>query len=199
MADRVKVSPLQTPIFRAIWLANFASNLGAMIQVVGASWAMTSMTTSPQRIALVQSSTALPVMLLSLLGGALADCLDRRRMMLGAQLFMLVISMTLSLCTWQGSLTPEALLAFTFLIGSGYAINNPAYQASVADMVPQGTLSAAIGLNSMSFNLARGVGPALGGMIIATLGIAAAFLVNALSFAGTIVVLSRWRPECKPT
>jgi predicted MFS family arabinose efflux permease len=137
-------------------------------------------------------------MLLSLLGGAMADCLDRRRMMLSAQLFMLLVSMALSICTWQESLTPEALLAFTFLIGSGYAIHHPAYQASVADMVPRSALSAAIGLNSMSFNLARGLGPAMGGAIVATCGIAAAFLVNAMSFLGTIVVLMRWRPDYQP-
>jgi MFS family permease len=191
-------SPLALPIFRAVWLASMASNFGGLIQSVGASWMMTSLTASPQMIALVQASTSLPIMLLSLWAGAVADNLDRRKVMLAAQLFMLVVSVTLAVGAWSGILTPWLLLIFTFLIGCGTAVNGPAWQASVGDMVPRSALPSAVALNSMGFNIARSVGPAIGGVIVAAAGAAAAFLTNAVSYIGLIVVLARWRPDLPP-
>ncbi|RYY25260.1 MAG: MFS transporter [Sphingomonadales bacterium] len=191
-------SPFRIPLFRAIWLASLASNFGGLIQSVGASWTMTSMGASPQLIALVQTSVALPIVLLSLWAGAVADNLDRRRVMLGAQCFMLITSATLSFAAWSGWLTPWSLLAFTFLIACGTAINGPAWQASVGDIVPRAALPNAVALNSMGFNIARSTGPAIGGAIIAAAGAAAAFLANALSYIGLIIVLARWRPNLPP-
>lgn len=191
-------SPLSIPIFRAIWIASMASNFGGLIQSVGASWMMTSLAASPQMIALVQASTTLPIMLLSLWAGAVADNLDRRRVMLAAQGFMLVVSVGLAVCAWAGWLSPWLLLSFTFLIGCGTAINGPAWQASVGDMVPRSVLPSAVALNSMGFNIARSVGPALGGAIVAAAGAAAAFLTNALSYIGLIAVLARWKPDYAP-
>jgi len=188
-------SPLQLPIFRAVWIASLVSNFGGLIQSVGASWMMTSLTGSPQMVALVQASAALPFMLLALLAGAVADNLDRRRVMLIAQCFMLLASITLALFAWQGWLNPWLLLSFTFLIGCGTTMNGPAWQASVGDMVPRAQLPGAVALNSMGFNIARSVGPAVGGAIVAAGGAAAAFLANALSYIGLIVVLYRWRPQ----
>ncbi|RYD86283.1 MAG: MFS transporter, partial [Sphingomonadales bacterium] len=130
-------SPLRIPLFRGVWAASLFSNFGGLIQAVGASWMMTSLSGSPQMIALVQASTSLPIMLLSLWAGAVADNMDRRRVMLSAQFFMLLVSALLALGTWAGLLTPWLLLAFTFLIGCGTAINGPAWQASVGDMVPR--------------------------------------------------------------
>lgn len=172
-----------------------ASNFGGLIQSVGASWMMTSLATSPQMVALVQASTSLPIMLLSLLAGAIADNLDRRVVMLCAQGFMLVISTLLAVCAWANLLSPITLLAFTFLIGCGTAINGPSWQASVGDMVPRPSLPGAVALNSMGFNIARSVGPALGGAIVAAAGVAAAFAINAASYVGLIAVLARWRPN----
>ena len=186
------------PIFRAVWIASMASNFGGLVQAVGASWMMTSLAPSPQLVALVQASTSLPIMLFSLWAGAVADNLDRRAVMLCAQAFMLVTSIALTLCAWGGVLTPVLLLAFTFLIGCGTAINGPAWQASVGDMVPRAALPGAVALNSMGFNIARSVGPALGGAIVAAAGVAAAFAVNAVSYVGLIVVLARWRPATPP-
>ena len=175
-----------------------ASNFGGLIQSVGASWMMTSLAASPQMIALVQASTTLPIMLLSLWAGAVADNLDRRRVMLAAQGFMLSVSVALAVCAWMGLLSPWLLLSFTFLIGCGTAFNGPAWQASVGDMVPRSVLPSAVALNSMGFNIARSVGPAIGGAIVAVAGAAAAFLTNALSYIGLIAVLARWKPDYAP-
>ncbi|KQN00325.1 MFS transporter [Sphingomonas sp. Leaf25] len=198
IATATPTRPLSIPIFRAIWIASMASNFGGLIQSVGASWMMTSLASSPQMIALVQASTTLPIMFFSLWAGAVADNLDRRRVMLAAQGFMLAVSVLLAVCAWQGVLTPWLLLTFTFLIGCGTAINGPAWQASVGDMVPRSVLPSAVALNSMGFNIARSLGPAIGGAIVAAAGAAAAFLTNALSYIGLIVVLARWRPTRAP-
>ncbi|BBK30088.1 putative MFS family arabinose efflux permease [Stella humosa] len=188
------LSPLQSPVFRVVWLASLASNFGGLIQSVGASWMMTHIGTT-EMVALVQASVSLPIMLLSLPAGALADNVDRRVLMLVAQGFMLAVSVALSIAAWLGLMTPWVLLLFTFLIGCGAALNGPAWQASVSDMVPRRDLAGAVALNSMGYNLARSVGPAIGGLIVAAAGAAAAFTVNAFSYLGLIYVLARWRPE----
>lgn len=140
------------------------------------------MTESHRMVALVQSSNTLPIMVLSLVSGALADSLDRRRIMLVAQLFMFAVSVALALVAWAGWLSPWLLLGFTFVIGAGVALFNPAWQASIGDLVPRADVAGAVGLNSMGFNLARSVGPAIGGAIVAAAGAAAAFAVNAASY-----------------
>ncbi|MBS0563297.1 MAG: MFS transporter [Proteobacteria bacterium] len=192
--QRPTFSPLRNPAYRSLWAAIMVSNLGGLIQTVGAGWLMTSLTPSQDMIALVQSSNTLPIMALSMIGGALADSYDRRRLMIGAQMFMVVVSAALALAAWQGQLTPWMLLGFTFLIGAGTALNNPAWQASVGDIVGRADLPAAVSLNSMGFNLMRSVGPALGGLIVAAFGAAAAFGVNALSYLPLVGALVRWRP-----
>lgn len=192
------LSPLRYPVFRAVWFASILSNFGALIQSVGAAWMMISIADSANMVALVQASVALPVMILSLLAGALADNRERRSVMLGAQLFMLVVSVALAACAWGGFMTPWLLLLFTFLIGCGSAFNAPAWQASVGDMVPRTELPGAIALNSLAFNIARSVGPAIGGAVVAAAGAAAAFAVNAASYVALIAVLARWRAPSAP-
>jgi MFS family permease len=192
------LAPLRFPVFRSVWLASTVSNLGGLIQSVGASWMMTSIADSANMVALVQASVTLPIMLLSLIAGAMADSLDRRKVMLGAQVFMLCVSIGLSIVAWSGAITPWLLLLFTFLIGCGAAFNAPAWQASVGDMVPRSHLAGAVALNSMGFNIARSVGPAIGGAIVAAAGAAVAFAVNAMSYIALIAVLSRWRPQTAP-
>ena len=187
------LSPLRYPVFRSVWAASTLSNLGGLIQSVGASWLMISIAHSADMVALVQASLSLPVVLLSLIAGAMADNFDRRKMMLGAQLFMLGVSVALMVCAWIGLITPWLLLLFTFAIGSGGAFNAPAWQASVGDMVPRAELPGAVALNSMGFNIARSLGPAIGGIIVAAAGAAAAFAVNAVSYIALIAVLARWR------
>ena len=176
-------------------MASLASNFGGLIQSVGASWMMMSIGGSAQMVALVQASATLPFMLLALAAGAIADNADRRKVMLSAQFFMLSVSIILAALAWFGAITPWLLLTFTFLIGCGTALNGPAWQASVGDMLPREDLPGAVALNSMGFNIARSVGPAIGGAIVAAAGAAAAFTVNALSYISLIFVLLRWRTE----
>lgn len=192
------LSPLRFPVFRRVWTASLFSNFGSLIQSVGAAWLMLTLTGQADMVALVQTSTALPVMLLSLLAGAMADNLDRRHVLLAAQAFLLLVSVALAACAYAGWLTPWLLLLFTFLIGCGNAFNAPAWQASVQDMVPRPQLAGAVALNSMGFNLARSTGPALGGAIVAAFGAAMAFAVNAVSYIGLMLVLWRWRPVREP-
>ena len=186
-------SPFQTPIFRNVWIASLASNFGSMIQSVGAAWLMTSIASSADMVALVQTAVALPILMWSLVSGALADGFDRRRIMLAAQLFMLIVSLALALFAWVGWMSPWLLLTFTFLLGCGAAFNAPAWQASVGDMVPRAQLAHAVAINSMGFNIARSLGPAIGGIIVAAAGAAMAFVINALSYIGLLVVLVRWK------
>ncbi|MGY6519367.1 MAG: MFS transporter [Lysobacteraceae bacterium] len=192
------LAPFRHGIFRSVWIATLASSFGGMIQGVGAAWLMVALAASAQMVTLVQASMTLPIVLLALVAGALADAFDRRRLMLVAQVFMLVVSAVLAATAWLGLVTPWLLLVFTFLIGCGAALNAPAWHASVGSMVPRQDLPSAIALNSMGFNVARSVGPALGGVIVAVVGAAAAFTVNALSYIGLIVVLGRWRPAPEP-
>ncbi len=195
-AGTAPLRPFRHAVFRDVWIANLVSRFGGLIQSVGASWLMVSLGASATMISLVQTSTTLPIMLFSLLAGALADTFDRRRLMLVAQAFMLVVSILLSVAAWLDALTPWLLLVFTFLIGTGAALNGPAWQASVGDMVPRDDLPSAVALNSMGFNVARSTGPAVGGLIVAGFGAAAAFAVNAASYLGLLFVLARWRsPE----
>ncbi|KFC72940.1 MFS permease [Bosea sp. LC85] len=186
--------PLRQPIFRAVWFASLASNFGGMIQSVGAAWLMTSIASSADMVALVQASTTLPIMMFSLAAGAISDNFDRRKIMLTAQGFMFTVSVALAVSAWFGVITPWLLLSLTFLLGCGTALNGPAWQSSVGEMVPRRDLPAAITLNSVGFNIARSVGPALGGFIVAAAGVVASFTVNALSYVGLVTVLARWNP-----
>ncbi|MGI2033025.1 MFS transporter [Rhizobium panacihumi] len=196
MPDRVSpLAPFSHQTFRTVWFASISSNLGGLIQAVGAAWMMTSISNSQDMVALVQSSTTLPIMLFSLVSGALADNYNRRGIMLTAQIFMLVVSCLLTLCAYLDVLTPWSLLTFTFLIGCGVALNNPSWQASVGDMVPRDILPAAVTLNSVGFNITRSVGPAIGGAIVAGAGAAAAFAANTVSYLALIYALARWRPQ----
>lgn len=187
--------PLQHQTYRRLWLATTTSNLGGLIQAVGAAWLMTTLTTSQTMVSLVQASNTLPIMAFSLIAGALADTHNRRRILIFAQTGMVLAAAALGLAAWTGGLTPWMLLAFTFLIGCGSALYNPSWQASMADFVPRADLPNAVSLNSMSFNMMRSVGPAAGGLIVATAGPAVAFAINMLLTLPLIGALARWRPD----
>lgn len=189
------LAPFSNPVFRSLWFATLVSNLGGLVQAVAAGWTMTTLTDSEQMVALVTASTTLPIMGLSLLAGVLADNYDRRKIMLAAQIMMLVVSVGLTLATYFDLLTPWLLLAFTFVIGCGGALHNPSWQATVGDIVPREQVPAAVTANSMSFNLMRSIGPALGGFIIVVAGAAAAFAVNAISYVALILALVLWRKQ----
>lgn len=188
-------SPLRTPLFRAFWLAVLASQIGTWMQNAGAAWLMTSLSHSPALVALMQTATSLPVFLLGLPAGALADILDRRRLLLACQLWMLAAALTLAVVTLTGAITPALLLALTFAIGLGVALSGPAWQATAPYLVPPSELPGAVALNGVAVNLGRAVGPAVGGLLLAAAGTAAVFFANSLSFVGLIVVAGLfWHP-----
>lgn len=187
------LAPFRHRIFLAIWLASLVSNFGSLIQAVGASWLMTSIAPSPDMVALVQAATALPIMLLSLPSGAVSDIHDRRSIMLVALGLMIAVSSLLAALAILDLVGAWTLLAMTFLLGCGSALYGPAWQSSVGEQVPRSELPAAVALNSLGFNIARTVGPAAGGVIVASAGPEAAFVVNAVSYIALIVVLASWR------
>mgnify|MGYP000128521202 FL=1 len=187
--------PLSRPLFRSLWIAAIASNMATWMHDVGAAWLMTTLAPSPLMVSMVQASTSLPLFVLALPAGAFADVFDRRRLLLLTQGWMLVAAAGLAMLTAVGLTGPVLLLGFTFAIGVGTAFNAPAWQAIVPVIVPREALPSAVALNSAGINLARAIGPALGGLIVARLGPQAAFGLNALSFIGVIVVLYRWRRE----
>jgi MFS family permease len=186
-------------VFRALWIATFASNMGTLMQNVGAAWFMTTLAPSPLLVALVQTANTLPVFLLAMLAGALADIVDRRKLLLLTQGWMCAISFLLAALTLIGWANPWTLLGLTFALGLGAALNAPAWQAIVSELVPGADLPSAVALNSMGLNLARAIAPAFGGLLVAAAGPGAAFLLNSASFVGVLVVLFRWkRPASTP-
>nr|WP_133272407.1 MFS transporter [Hymenobacter radiodurans] len=192
-------APLKIPFFRMLWIASFVSNIGTWMQNVGAVGLMTELTPSPVLVALLQTASALPVFLLSLPAGALADLVDRRRMLLFTQTWMASLGLLLALLTFMGLTTPWLLLLLTFMLGLGGALNNPVWQTVTPELVPRAELPQAIALNSVSFNLARAFGPALGGIVIGYYSAGGAFLINGLSFLATIYMVWRWKREPQAT
>ncbi|WP_375434330.1 MFS transporter [uncultured Hymenobacter sp.] len=193
------MAPLRIPFFRMLWIASFVSNIGTWMQNVGAVGLMTDLTTSPVLVAMLQTASALPVFLLSLPAGALADLVDRRRMLLLTQSWMAGVALVLAAVTLLGFTTPWLLLLLTFLLGLGGALNNPVWQTVTPELVPREQLPQALALNSVSFNLARSFGPALGGLLIGSFSAGAAFLLNGLSFLATIYMVWRWKREPQAT
>ena len=180
-------------MFRAVWAANLIGSTGWLVQGVGAAWLMTSLAGTPDMVALVQTATTLPILLFALLAGAVADLWDRRWVLLLAQLWVAAAAMALAGISALGMLNPLALLVFTFLIGTGAALNGPAWQSVVRELVPPEELAAAVTLNAIGFNLARALGPAIGGAIVATWGTEAAFLANGVAALALVAVLLFWR------
>ncbi len=190
--------PLGEPLFRDRWIASIVSNIGGWMQDTAGTWLMAVLTTSPLLIALMQTAASLPVLLLGLLAGATADVYDRRRLLIFWQAWMLGSVAILSVLAFFGVISPWVLLALTFALNIGAAMNNPAWQAIVPELVPASQVPDAVALNSAGYNLARAVGPALGGLAVAAFGshamtgAASVFLLNALSFVAVIWVLYRW-------
>src|SRR5579872_2554963 len=192
-------APLRHATFRRIWLASLLSNLGLLIQAVGAAWAMTQMTSSADKVALVQTALMLPVMLIAMPAGAIADMYDRRVVSLVALVIALSGASALTVLSWMGLVTPNSLLALCFVVGSGMALLGPAWQSSVTEQVPAEMLPAAVALNGISYNIARSFGPAIGGIVVATAGAMAAFAANAILYLPLMAALFLWRRESAPS
>lgn len=187
------LAPLREPLFRSLWIAAVISYTGTWMQNVGAGWLMTTLTMSPFMIGLVQAAATLPVFLVILPAGALADMVDRRRLLLIAQTWMVFASGVLGVLTLLHVVTPWILLLLTFLLGLGAVMNDPAWQAITPEIVSHEQHASAVALNSAGFNVARAVGPALGGLVVAAAGCGSTFLLNALSFFGVILFLYYWK------
>ena len=187
------LDPLREPLFRSLWFAAVISYTGTWMQNVGAGWLMTQLTVSPLMVGLVQAASTLPVFLVILPAGALADMVDRRRFLLITQAWMVAAAGMLGVFTLLGFITPWILLLFTFILGLGAVMNDPAWQALTPDIVCPENHAPAVALNSVGFNVARAVGPALGGLVIAATSSGVAFLLNAASFFGVIFFLYRWK------
>jgi MFS family permease len=202
-SDSVTVSltrPLTLPRFRALWIASVFSNMGGFFQSVAASWLMLELTGSPVWVSAMAASTMLPLLFLALPSGALADLANRRNILLVTQSTMLASVLGMTGLALSGLITPALLLAFGLLLGVGAAFNAPVWMAMVPDLVPRAMVPDAVALNSAAFNAARAVGPALGGIVVATAGPGVAFAVNAASYVGVLLVIlsfpaADWRPQ----
>ncbi|TVV77232.1 MFS transporter [Sphingomonas solaris] len=191
--------PLREPVFRRIWTASLLSNFGQLILGVGVAWEMTRLTSSPGMVALVQTALMLPLMLVAVPAGAIADMFDRRRVaMIGLAISML-FGAILTTLAWAGLATPWVLLAFCFLIGAGVALYAPSWQASIGEQVVPEHLPAAVALGTISYNLARSFGPALGGVIVLAAGAKAAFAINAVCYAPLLFAYLIWRRRHIPS
>jgi MFS family permease len=192
--------PLQIPVFRNLLLANVVSDIGTFMQSVGAAWLMVSLHAGPSYVALIQTASALPFFLLALPAGSAGDILDRRRLILATESWMAAVALLIVILAMAGLMTPWLLLVLTFALSAGDAFETPSWRALLPELVSKDELANASALNGIEFNLARAVGPALAGLIIAVTGVATAFLVNFVSFFGVILVVARWkRPVRKRT
>jgi len=191
-------SPLAHRAFLLILVGSLLSNFGNAIQSVGAAWQLTLMHQPADVIALVQTATNLPIMLLALPAGAWADMFDKRRIMLLAQTGMLALSLLLVVLAFAGMTPPAVIIVLTALLASGVAVFNPALSTSIGGIVPRAELAAAVALNILAFNVARSLGPAFGGAIVSLGGASSAFVANAASYLMVIAVLWRWRPDAAP-
>ena len=192
--------PLRNRTFRNLLASNLISDIGTFMQSVGAAWLMTSLTRNPLYIALIQTASALPFFILALPAGSIGDIFDRRKLILGTETWMLVIAVVLTATTFAGIMTPWLLLLLTLGLSIGDAVESPTWRAIFPELVDKEELPAALALNGIEFNLARAVGPGLGGFIVASVGVGVAFAFNALSFFGVIAVIERWkRPVRKST
>jgi MFS family permease len=192
-------SPLRHRVFRSLWIAGLVSNIGSAMHGVAAAWVVTSLTTNASTVALLSAASSLPVFLLALPSGALADVFDRRRLLVIAQGLQLVIAALLGVFDLGGSLTIPLLLALSAGLSVGAALNMPNWVALAPEVLPRTQLASAGALNSISMNLAGALGPALGGIVIALAGTGWVFIVNAVSFIAVVGVVIAWKRDVPPT
>jgi len=191
-------SPLGEPVYRALWIAAVVSNIGSFMQEVGSAWLMTTIRPDPLMVALLQTAAYLPFFILAVPSGAFADVIDKRKLLLIGQVWMLSASLALGILSIYHLVTPWILLALTFMLAVGAAITGPAWNAAIPDLVPKEKLEPAIALGGVGYNSARGIGSALGGLVVAKLGAGPVFILNAISFVGVLLVFFFWKPAQKP-
>jgi MFS family permease len=185
--------PLRTPIFRNLLIADVVSDIGAFMQSTAAAWLMVSLNAGPMYVALTQTASALPFFVFALPAGAIGDIVDRRKLILYTETWMVSVALLLAVLTIAGFIVPLSLLILTFALSAGDAFETPTWRAVLPEVVSKEDLAAASSLNGIEFNFARAIGPGLAGLVIAATGVGAAFLLNAVSFAGVIFVIARWK------
>jgi MFS family permease len=185
--------PLRTPLFRNLLIADVMSDIGTFMQSVGAAWMMVSLGAGPMFVALTQTASALPFFIFALPAGAIGDIVDRRKLILVTELWMVAIAIVLTVTTIAGVMSPLLLLGLTFALSAGDAVETPTWRAVLPEIIAKEDLAAGSALNGIEFNFARAVGPALAGVIITIAGVGAAFALNVVSFLGVIVLVWRWR------
>src|SRR5260370_20585168 len=191
--------PLHLPIFRNLMVADLVSDIGTFMQGVGAAWLMVSQGAGPLLVALTQTVSAFPFFLLALPAGALCDIFDRRKLILTTEVWMFSVAVALAILTAVHLIAPWALLLLTLALSIGDALEAPTWRAVLPELVPQQGLMPAIALNGIEFNLARALGPALGGFLIVAAGIGTVFWLNAASYLGVLLGIGRWeRPPNPP-
>ena len=190
-------APLRIQVFRALWLAALVGNIGDWMQTVGAQWLLVHQPHAPVLVALVQTADLLPVLLVGLPAGVLADIVDRRWLLIIDQGVLIIVGSLLTVLTIAGQMPPALLLLFTFVIGAAATVGLPAYQALIPDIVPRAEVSSASALGAINVNLARAIGPAIAGVLIARLGVGAVFAINTATFLLFGLVLIAWRPATR--
>ncbi len=190
-------APMRHADFRRLWLAMFTSNVGSWMQTVAAQWVMTSLTSSAVLLSAIQAAGSIPILVLAVPSGALGDLVDRRRLILGGQTVMLAAAALMAVLSTAGGLTPWVLIALLVVIGAGGAIGAPTWQTLQPELVPAELRSQAIALGSVNQNLARAVGPAIGGVLLAATSVAFVFGINAASFVAVLgaVAVTRIAPR----
>lgn len=191
------VAPLKIREFRSLWIVSIFSNVGSFLQSVAGAWLMLELTGSATWVGLMVASSTLPLLFLALAAGAIADLVERSKVLLGSQVLMGGSAAAMAIMAFLDRMTPGVLLSLGLALGVGVAFNLPAWQAMVPDLVPRGMVASAVALNSVAFNTARAVGPALGGVIVATAGPGTAFALNAASYVGVIAVIARVRRKLR--
>ncbi|RST55875.1 MFS transporter [Variovorax sp. MHTC-1] len=186
-------APLRQPVFAVLWAATVLGNIGSFMRDVASSWLVTDLSASPAAVALVQTAATLPIFLLAIPAGVLSDILDRRRFLIFVQLVLAAVSGTLLVLSHTGALTVEYLIALTFVGGIGAALMGPTWQSIVPELVPRAELKSAVALNSLGINIARSIGPAAGGLLLASFGAALTYGVDVLSYVFVIAALLWWR------
>ena len=188
-------APLRIAVYRSLWLALLTANIGTWMQTVGAQWLLIDEPNAATLVATVQTANMLPILLLALPAGTLADSLDRRHLLIGVQCFIAAVSLVLTLLTAAGRMPPALLLTLTFALGVGQALTLPAWAAIIPELVPRTQLQSASALGAINANLARSLGPALAGVLVAQAGVVTVFAVNTVTFLIFAVALLRWRPD----
>jgi predicted MFS family arabinose efflux permease len=197
-SDPGAFAPLKHHVFRVLWIATVVGNIGTWVREMASGWAMTELSPSPPMIALVQALGTLPMFVLALPAGALTDLLDKRRLLIGVQVWLGLGGLALMLLAMTGHLDTIALLLLVTAGGIGTALMSPTWQAIVPEMIPRAELRAAVGLNTMGVNIARAIGPALGGLLLSIWGLAAAYALTTVTYVVTGLALLWWQREVKP-